>query len=328
MTTPRWSPAQVLQLNPNSLDSTCMGHAKTQGRRCRNPIAYANRQEAAKILLQISRFRPQSQRVDDKFEELASCLLCKRWHQNQAAEMKEKWHRRIEYHQATEGARRRETRAAQMPAALIQAPTTAASSAARSRTVHTRIECVTSSITSSVTHESSTLVVQSIVIQRESRIEENNQPDEEEQTRQQANPEPVPSSQQETSPQETANHQSNTPIPTASTDRPTIQTLAPSLQQHLVVPREDEQEATHEAQPAPPLPSAPQTPHSQREDSHPSHHDRRPIEGDCSICCEALSSGEITWCRAQCRQNFHTECVSLWHASLEVDGRIKTCPYW
>ena len=55
----------------------------------------------------------------------------------------------------------------------------------------------------------------------------------------------------------------------------------------------------------------------------------REVEGDCSICREdLLGGGDIVYCRAQCRQNVHADCVNLWHASQEVDGRTKTCPYW
>ena len=65
-----------------------------------------------------------------------------------------------------------------------------------------------------------------------------------------------------------------------------------------------------------------------REEAHHAH-DRRVIEGDCSICCEDLSSGgDTVWCRAQCRQNVHADCIDFWHASQEADGRRKTCPYW
>ncbi|KAL9127962.1 MAG: hypothetical protein Q9175_007630, partial [Cornicularia normoerica] len=100
MPTPQWVPAEVLQLDPNSSDFTCVGYAASKGRQCHNPIARANRQEAAKVLREMSRHDPQSRRLDDQLEELASRLLCRRWHQNQAADMKGQWHRDIERYQA------------------------------------------------------------------------------------------------------------------------------------------------------------------------------------------------------------------------------------
>ena len=65
-----------------------------------------------------------------------------------------------------------------------------------------------------------------------------------------------------------------------------------------------------------------------QEEAHHAH-DRRVLEGDCSICCEDLvSGGDTVWCRAQCRQNFHADCIGLWHASQEADDRGKACPCW
>lgn len=204
MSTPQWAPTEVLELDPNSFGFTCIGHAPSKGRRCRNPIASVNRQEGAKILLQMSRLDPHSQRLDDKLEELASRLLCKRWHQNQAAGMKRRWHCAVESYLAAENARREELRE-----------------------------------------------------------RENSERDEAE---------------------------------------------------------ADEREPGEHVHPAPTR----EQPHGE---SHHTH-DRRAVEGDCSICCEDLSSGGDTpWCRAQCRQNFHADCLNLWHASQEADGRVKTCPY-
>ncbi|KAF6239316.1 hypothetical protein HO173_002578 [Letharia columbiana] len=108
MPTPQWEPAEVLRLDPYSSGFTCIGYAPSKGRRCRNPIACANRQDSAKILLEISKLDPQSQRVDDELEDLASRLLCRRWHQDQALDMKRQWRRNIESYRAAETARLRE----------------------------------------------------------------------------------------------------------------------------------------------------------------------------------------------------------------------------
>lgn len=103
MTAPQWAPAEILNLNPLSSTFTCVGHAPSKGRRCRNAIACVNRQEGAKILLQMSRLDPRSQTLDDKLYELASRLLCRRWHQNQVADMKRKWQCSIELYLARRG---------------------------------------------------------------------------------------------------------------------------------------------------------------------------------------------------------------------------------
>ena len=317
MTTPQWSPASVLQLDPNS---TCIGHAKTQGRRCRNPIAYANRKEATNILHEMSRRDPfQSQRLDSQLEELASRLLCRRWHQDQAVEIKRQWRRHIEDFQAAETARQ-----AERSRMVDRATESARAAVARNRVASVRREVVTSSITTSSTRESSSLAIISIVIREELREREDSEPNDGE-PRQQTNPGPDSPNQPEAPSQEST----NIPRPTSSADEPTTQTPAPPLQEPMAT-REAREVTVNEAEPASAVPStSTQAPHPQHEDSHPAPHGRRAIEGDCSICCEDFSSGGTTkWCRAQCRQNFHADCIDLWHASLEADGRVKTCPYW
>ena len=198
MTTPQWAPAEILQIEPNSLGLTCIGHAKTQGRRCRNPIAYANRQEAAKILLDMARLDPGSPRLDSELEELASCLLCRRWHQDQAGAIKRQWRRDIQNHQAVEIARR-----AERSRRVERTITPARTPVVQPRVTTTRREVVTSSITTSVTRESSSVTVVSIIIREESsEIRTNALNEEAEVPRQQANPESHSSNQQ----QETINH--------------------------------------------------------------------------------------------------------------------------
>ena len=208
MTTPQWAPAEILELDPNSSTFTCVGHAPSKGRRCRNAIACVNRQEGAKILLHMSRLDPHSQRLDDKLYELASRLLCRRWHQNQVADMKRKWRCSIENYLAAETARLQEEESA-------------------------------------------------------GRGNDESTEDEPEEAESEAN----------------------------VSENPTQQQLIREVTTHA--------------------------------------HDRREREGDCSICCEDLNTGgDTVWCRAQCGQNFHADCIGLWHASQEADGSRKTCPYW
>ena len=323
MTTSQWAPAEVLQFEPNSLGLTCIGHAKTQGRRCRNPIAYANRQEAAKILLDMARLDPRSPRLDSELEELASRLLCRRWHQDQAAAIKRQWHRDIQNHQAVETTRRAER------SRIVERPITPARTpVVQPRVTSTRRELVTSSMTASVTRESSSVTIISIVIREESSEPEINARNEEaEAPRRQTNPGSHSSNQQ----QETTNHQADNSPPAPSAVERTGHTTAPSVEVQDTATREQpQQEPASDSELAAPVSSASApTRQSQHEDSHPAHHDRRAIEGDCAICCEDISAGgDTTWCRAQCRQNFHGECIDLWHASQEADEREKTCPYW
>ncbi|TDZ39162.1 E3 ubiquitin-protein ligase Zswim2 [Colletotrichum trifolii] len=68
--------------------------------------------------------------------------------------------------------------------------------------------------------------------------------------------------------------------------------------------------------------------------SDPSSEDknRKPIDGDCSICfCEldAASKETVVWCRAACGQNIHKECFETWAQTKRksAGGGEVTCPY-
>ena len=263
MTTPQWAPAEILNVDLNSSNFTCIGYAKSKNRRCHNPIACANRQEGAKTLLEMSELDPQSQRLDGKLEELASRLLCKRWHQDQAAQMKRQWYRKIENYRAAETAHREESG-------------------------------------------------------RTANIEPNG-----EESGQRTVPDPVSSSQQEAVRQE-PNHQENSSSTNSSPDERTTPAPDRPNREHLVTTRTD---VANEGESQAHVLEPPTQQQPQEQSLHT--HDRRTIEGDCSICWEDLrSDGPTVWCRAQCRQNFHANCMDLWHASLEAEGRRKTCSHW
>ncbi|KAL9074840.1 MAG: hypothetical protein Q9161_001978 [Pseudevernia consocians] len=144
----------------------------------------------------------------------------------------------------------------------------------------------------------------------------------EEQSGQQTDPDPDSSSQHGAALQQT-NHQENNPSPTSSSDEVTARAPDAPLRQQTVAIRDEAADARESEERVPETPTQEQ-PLEQSLHSHA----RRTIEGDCSICCEDLSSGgAVVWCRAQCRQNLHADCIDSWHASLEADGRRKTCPY-
>jgi hypothetical protein len=57
---------------------------------------------------------------------------------------------------------------------------------------------------------------------------------------------------------------------------------------------------------------------------------RKPIEGECPICYEALEKDEaIIYCRASCGQNMHKACLEMWAATKRAQGTVAkvTCPY-
>lgn len=307
MPTPHWSPASILDLDLQS-SSACIGHAKTQGRRCRNPIAYANRQEAQTILLQMARLDPWSPRVECELEELASRLLCRRWHQDQAALVKGRWQRRIENYRVAEAARRAERRVA---VTLDTGARARAASAAREGDV-TLVTALHVQISFSLTV--------SMVIGEESSGRDSNTPDEET-SRRQLNSIATSIGQQEAAPQRISQEPNDSAPLLPPNEHPThTPTISP--QDRPTAANEAEASQTTLSPPTGP----PQSP--QNSDPQPRHHEHRPVEGDCSICLEDLiDDSGITWCRAQCGQIFHAECITAWHASLETEERAKTCPY-
>ena len=320
MTGPQWAPAEVLHLDPYSFGFTCIGYAKTQGRRCRNHIADANLQESAKLLLEMSRIDPYSQRLDSELEELASRLLCRRWHQVQAGEIKRQWHRHIENHQAAEA--RRLARSIIVQAASAPARYTLARTQTMSRGRDPPAAAMIPLPARGSSSSSS--AIPSMTVREESGGRENNESSEEA-SRRQTNSKLDTSSQQEASSQRTANHHSNNPsLPSSPGERMAHTPTAP-IQEHHSTTREEEgqaQEATSEeveiaseAEPSQHIPTPVQEP--QHEGSNLVHHDRRAIEGECPICTEDFSSGDNTvWCRAQCRQNIHAGCMDSWRLVL------------
>lgn len=340
MTTPQWAPAEVLQLDPNSSSFTCIGYAPSKGRRCRNPIAYDNRQESTMILHKMSRLDPQSRRVDNKLEELASRLLCRRWHQGQAADMKRQWRRDIEIYEAAEAARRQERMVDLMERLLTTArvrversiivhapPAPVHSTRARTRPTSRRADRTVSSV-AQLRIEGSFSATMTMATREEPRGSEIEELDEEE-SGQETDPDSDSSSQQE-APSQRTNHRRNNSSRTSSANERTTYIPHSSLRRQIMSTREEvtvTDEGESEGESEEPLPESPTQDHAQQEPLHA--HGPRAIEGDCSICCEEFSSGDDTvWCRAQCMQNFHADCIRSWHHFLVADGRVKKCPYW
>jgi hypothetical protein len=58
---------------------------------------------------------------------------------------------------------------------------------------------------------------------------------------------------------------------------------------------------------------------------------RRPIEGDCGICCHGLKGSEqddreeLIWCRNSCGQSVHQECFDSWREHCVANARSVTC---
>jgi len=56
---------------------------------------------------------------------------------------------------------------------------------------------------------------------------------------------------------------------------------------------------------------------------------RRPIEGDCGVCCEELDEEveDIVYCKAACGNNLHKSCFDSWAKVNVGKAGGVTCPY-
>lgn len=70
---------------------TCHGYAKTTKATCRNPIARANASRVPVILNKILAAGRNDNCVWQQLQDLASIVMCRRWHQNQAVNKSTTW---------------------------------------------------------------------------------------------------------------------------------------------------------------------------------------------------------------------------------------------
>ena len=277
------------------------------------------------MLLKMSNLHPQSQRVDYLLEEVASRLLCRRWHQDQAAGITRQWQDNIDDYQAAEDDRRCErmddtidrliTAVAARVEQLIVArlpPAPARSTVARTRATSHRTDRNTSSV-APLRILGPPSITPSVPTRVESRGGAHNEPNREE-AEQQRYSEPDPPSQQQASLRGTDHHESN-PSPRSSADELTIHTPDASLREPTAMTREEVTSEGDTEEHAIEIPTQAQRheedteehaiempTQAQRLEESPHFHDRRPIEGDCSICLVELSGDDyIAWWKAQCK---------------------------
>lgn len=90
-----WDLSKIIDVDPETPGFTCVGWARTQGRRCHNPIAIGNRNAARSLLALGSQKLQSRQAVKDTLSDLGPLVLCRRWHQDQAVEMTAIWVRSV-----------------------------------------------------------------------------------------------------------------------------------------------------------------------------------------------------------------------------------------
>ena len=93
---PAFDATDLLEIiNPYRGTFTCVGDARSCGRRCRNPIAKHNRASVDKILRHLPNIVQDRVVLELELQELAERSLCQRYHQDQAAEKARQWYKTI-----------------------------------------------------------------------------------------------------------------------------------------------------------------------------------------------------------------------------------------
>lgn len=327
MTAPssQWNASEVLGIDPHSLGFTCVGHAKTQGRRCRNVIAKDNRGEAARILQTMGERNVETADFDDSLESLATCLLCRRWHvrdEHQISSKIAQWRRAIETFRATENARRMPAPAAEMSASAttIVPQTTTPCLIDTLESLRREIVALNERYANALQLASSEVSSSSPQPPRPLNAGQTSS-----QTRQTSPVEDRNTREEPAAPSRSAPAESGVAPPM------TTQNLSEEEQSQDIHPRTSTPEARRPSpNPVHGLPVDGVPPTTRMEGVARSLNViQHPIEGDCPICCEDLTHGiEISWCQGQCGQNFHADCVGLWLATREDDYRPQTCPNW
>jgi hypothetical protein len=94
-----WDPSETLGIvntDPGYQRITCVGHAPSQRRRCRNPIRSDNRDFITATLNEIAYLRPDNPTVVSRLRAIAGPALCVRYHQGQAESIVTQWQRKIQ----------------------------------------------------------------------------------------------------------------------------------------------------------------------------------------------------------------------------------------
>ena len=350
-----WTPSDVLtNIDNSSCSITCVGYAPSQGRRCHNPIAAANRQDAAKILFKLSKFKLSSSRIDDLLEQLAPRVLCKRYHQNQSRLMVSQWQEDIDDLLAKEAAERAE-QARQDRAAARRAENKRRAREAAQRAADARRERQAARDQAEAARRDREAARQAAMIARLEREAATIAS----RTRTTSDNPALRNAQSASTQSERLASELASMTARVTALEEVCQELRRSYRtQHFVESQaailEAGEDNNSDLDSVPvseyvtaltsPLSSDEGTEKAEDDDDEDEEGDEEEededgqgqerfeyqhdgtIEGECSICLESLGSeSDLTSCRAQCGQVFHLDCLGIW---LATDEHTQTCPYW
>jgi Anaphase-promoting complex subunit 11 RING-H2 finger len=336
--------SEIINVCPDH-DHACVGIAVTRGRRCQASTNAMNRAHANRLLDEGTRLLQSGQRnIDDILEELAPLLLCRRWHQSQAAEVVREWSKEVQNDQR---------RSRNQPVSLARGsresstPSSFATDIRYSTSPYTsRNEslesiAVTLELLVQLLQRSQTVPVSANTSSRASEGSRGSI------SRPPSSAEHVVRTNEQAS-NATRQVRGNNQRVNTSSQSSTVASETPTTTQHM--------------RPRTPVLFSPTAETSNRQPQRRAQPGRRqvvrkPIEGECHICFLSLRDEEVVeeeeeeeqepqtdntattdsapndsdeetlvWCRSQCGYNFHKTCLDTWTNSQHEDHRAATCP--
>ncbi|KAI9722962.1 MAG: hypothetical protein M1812_001411 [Candelaria pacifica] len=322
-----WDPWRVLGLDPDDEEFTCVGLTESHSDRCRNRISRENRDEASSWLSELSQTSTLlAGDSDDLLFELASCVLCMRYHQGQADRFVKNWQRRIRAYGTRTARAVRTSRARRTQ---------------DSGELDDRYgDPFDGNTLSDVDSQSQSLQV--INSPTDSQTSQHNLP---------RNDSPTP--EDNDSPQDAVtsvatmieqlsiNSSNRTRLESAIRIE-YIRAFETSNSPRPSLPRPQPQIGTifsmHADRPSTPLANEPTSPNYSPPPPRQTPPTQEFIESEpCPICLEGLITSYppqlLTCCIGNCWQTFHKDCILKWHGSLDVGGELgttvnPTCPFW
>ncbi|KAF2440110.1 hypothetical protein P171DRAFT_435915 [Karstenula rhodostoma CBS 690.94] len=285
-TPPLWDPQTVLKIDNMG---RCAGWARTRGRNCAMTIAYHNQQNADCLMKALSTKQPDPIALENDLYRLAGFVLCRRWHQNQADDLVDKWSARIERFVAAQ----EEIESARRARSARNSPTPL------SRTPEASSPTTPPSLSGSELRAMQSFMSQNVdrIAQLEATIAAL--------TARVAAPQEMPTTTTPTSPPASVTPPAQ-PAPPTSTSTSSQSAPPPRLP---VTP------------PAPQRPPPTTTPPCTLR-----HVRRRAVDNDCPICHEAFLADEpLAWCKRECGRTVHKACFADWEKACRDDGRVVTC---
>ena len=300
-----WDARAALFIHPSEPEFHCMGYAKTTSDKCcHNSINRENRRIASDILDELSQVTPMSSAAKALIRELASTVLCLRYHQGQELALYEELKRRMNV--------------AASDHIMMHAPRSTSTwwprRSIRSRGLRDPLVTMPSSQAPSPNATPSPASHQDRRDNVQAPVHLSNSQSSSEHAHQEGPVAQVAAASRGASPSSIQSSSSTHASSGGSSSSINADSAANAGSRISSSP------ASRSRSPQPQGPPPCTAKHVQR----------RPIDEHCSICFDPMSmQDDLVWCKAQCGKNFHKECFELWRQQCQnSNGKRVTCGNW